>query len=461
MKRFIKSFAKSNLRIFPLLLAMLASSLTAAAVGTATLAWNRNPESNVAGYRVYYGTTAGSYSQVLDVGNQIQAEVSNLAPGNIYYFVVTAYNSSGDESLPSSEVFKVMPANQAPVVSLQSSLGPIALVAPASLNIEATATDADGTVTKVEFFQGGTKLATDLAAPFVLPWTSSAAGSFSITAVAYDNSGATGQSAPMVIQVTVPSFSSTRMNSDGTFQFTADVSESAAAAVEVSDDLKTWQAMSKVTTTPEGEFVDPDAPNLRKRFYRVRSGGVLLSNVVGFARIELPAGYSIVGSQFAVGSNTLNEVFGNVPDDSTFFKFNPVNQRFSVNNYFGPSIGWDQRTQTLQPGEAGFFYNPTGSSFDLVLQGRLLLGESSATMHAGYSIVSYPMPMEGVVGGEIEFPVGDNDMIFRYRNGRFHVSNYFASVDKWDFPPDVRVGEGFYLYKQAPSTWQRNFTVGQ
>jgi len=443
------------------LLALLASPLPAAAVGTATLAWNRNPESNVSGYRIYYGTKAGSYSQVLDVGNQVQAEVSNLAPGNIYYFVVTAYNSSGDESLPSSEVFKAMPANQPPVVSLQASLGTLSYVAPVAMSFEATATDADGTVARVEFFEGGKKIATDLTAPFILPWSQGTAGTYSITAVAYDNSGATGQSAPMVIQVTMPSFGGTRMNSDGTFQFTADVSESATAAVEVSEDLKTWQAMSKVTGTPEAGFVDPDAPNLRKRFYRVRSGGVLLSNVVGFARIELPAGYSIIGSQFAVGSNLVSEVLGNIPDGATFFKYDPIKRQFSVNNYFGPSIGWDQRAQTLQPGEGGFLYNPTGSSFDLVLQGRLLLGESSAAIHAGYSIVSHPLPMAGVLGREMEFPVDDNDMIFRYRNGRFLISNYFASVDKWDFPPDVNVGEGFYLYKQAASTWQRSFTVGQ
>ena len=110
---------------------MLGAPLTASAVGTATLSWNRNPEADIAGYRIYYGTTSGRYAQMSDVGNAVQADVSNLSVGNTYYFVVTAYNTSGDESLPSSEVFKVMPANRPPVVSLQTSFGAIVLVAPA------------------------------------------------------------------------------------------------------------------------------------------------------------------------------------------------------------------------------------------------------------------------------------------------------------------------------------------
>ncbi|NJM55824.1 MAG: fibronectin type III domain-containing protein [Verrucomicrobiae bacterium] len=461
VKRLIETFAKSNLRIFLALLALVMAAQSAGAVGTAMLAWNRNPESNVAGYRVYYGSKAGSYSQVVDVGNQIQAEIVNLAPGNVYYFVVTAYNTSGDESMPSAEVFKVMPANQPPVVSLQSSLGAVALVAPASLSIEALATDTDGTVMKVEFFQNGQKVATDLSAPFVLPWSSTAAGSYSIMAVATDNSGATGQSASLVIQVTAPSFGITRMNGDGTFQFTAETSGSEASVVEVSEDCRTWSAMSKITVMEDGGFLDPDAPNLRKRFYRVRSGGVLLSNVVGFARIAAPAGYSIIGSQFVNGSNTMNEVFGNAPEGATFFKYDAVRKQFAVNNYFGPSFGWDQRGQVLLPGEAGFLYNPATNAVDIVLQGRLPLGRSTVPMHAGYSIVCHPMPMSGVVGRDLDYPQTEGDILFRYRKGRFLISNYFESVKRWDFPPDLNVGEGFYLYRQVAGTWERNFSVGQ
>jgi len=68
------------------------------------LAWNASAGSDIAGYRVHYGISSGSYSQILDVGDTTTATVSNLADGQPYYFVVTAYNVVGLESVPSNQV---------------------------------------------------------------------------------------------------------------------------------------------------------------------------------------------------------------------------------------------------------------------------------------------------------------------------------------------------------------------
>jgi hypothetical protein len=63
-----------------------------------TLAWDANTETNIAGYRVYFGTSAGMYSDNVDVGSLTSYTVSGLQPGTRYYFAVTAYNSNGNES---------------------------------------------------------------------------------------------------------------------------------------------------------------------------------------------------------------------------------------------------------------------------------------------------------------------------------------------------------------------------
>ncbi|MCP4409787.1 MAG: fibronectin type III domain-containing protein [Gammaproteobacteria bacterium] len=85
-------------------------------IDTATLSWvpptsneDGSPLNDLAGYKVYYGTSPGSYPNVIDVANPGIASyvVENLSP-NTYYFVITAYNSSGDESVPSNGVSKVM-----------------------------------------------------------------------------------------------------------------------------------------------------------------------------------------------------------------------------------------------------------------------------------------------------------------------------------------------------------------
>ena len=80
--------------------------------GTVTLNWNPPTENvdgtaltNLAGYKIHYGTASGAYTQSVTVGNPGLATyvVSSLAPGK-YYFSVTAYNSAGTESPLSSEV---------------------------------------------------------------------------------------------------------------------------------------------------------------------------------------------------------------------------------------------------------------------------------------------------------------------------------------------------------------------
>ncbi len=61
---------------------------------------------DLARYNVYHGTSSGNYSQITSVGNVTSYEVTNLAAGTVYYFVVTAYDTSGNESGYSNEVGK-------------------------------------------------------------------------------------------------------------------------------------------------------------------------------------------------------------------------------------------------------------------------------------------------------------------------------------------------------------------
>jgi hypothetical protein len=71
---------------------------------TVALAWDANAEPDLAGYRVHYGTASGNYINVLDVGNQPTATISGLTGQGTFYFIVTAYNIDGIESLPSNEL---------------------------------------------------------------------------------------------------------------------------------------------------------------------------------------------------------------------------------------------------------------------------------------------------------------------------------------------------------------------
>jgi len=78
----------------------------------ATLNWNANIESDLAGYRVYFGTTPGVYQQATGEGIVVVSTsytVAGLASGTRYYFAITAYDYYGNESNYSAEVFKDIP----------------------------------------------------------------------------------------------------------------------------------------------------------------------------------------------------------------------------------------------------------------------------------------------------------------------------------------------------------------
>ncbi len=70
----------------------------------ATLAWSPNQETDLAGYKLYYGSQSHTYTNNIDVGNVTTYTAASLPDGSAYYFALTAYNSEGAESGFSQEV---------------------------------------------------------------------------------------------------------------------------------------------------------------------------------------------------------------------------------------------------------------------------------------------------------------------------------------------------------------------
>ncbi len=110
----------------------------------------------------------------------------------------SAYAPTGTGPVESPRV------NAPPSASITSPANGAAFTAPASITIAATASDADGSVTKVEFFQGATKLGEDTTSPYGFTWTGVAAGAYTLTATATDNGGEQTTSAAVSVTVNAP-----------------------------------------------------------------------------------------------------------------------------------------------------------------------------------------------------------------------------------------------------------------
>jgi hypothetical protein len=88
-----------------------------------------------------------------------------------------------------------------PTVTLTSPVNGSSFTAGATVNFAATASDPGGSVAKVEFLAGATKLGEDTNAPYQFAWVSPANGAYTLRALATDNDGLTNASAPVNITV--------------------------------------------------------------------------------------------------------------------------------------------------------------------------------------------------------------------------------------------------------------------
>jgi hypothetical protein len=107
-----------------------------------TLAWDPNPEANLKGYKVYYGSTGGNYSFMVDAGNRTSLTISGLEAGKTYYFAATAYGPAGEESDLSDELRYDTPqadssilsptkaANATAIYTINASAGPNGSISP-------------------------------------------------------------------------------------------------------------------------------------------------------------------------------------------------------------------------------------------------------------------------------------------------------------------------------------------
>ena len=85
--------------------------------GSATLSWtppttnvDSTPLTDLAGYKVYYGTSSGNYTQSININNTATTtyQIDNLTDGTTYYFSVTAYDTLNNESGYSNEACRTI-----------------------------------------------------------------------------------------------------------------------------------------------------------------------------------------------------------------------------------------------------------------------------------------------------------------------------------------------------------------
>lgn len=172
-----------------------------------------------------------------------------------------------------NHVIVVRGFNMPPTVAFVSPTNTAAWVACVPNPVTIAAQDFDGQVSKVELYQGATKIAESLGASLVLPWMTNKVGNYTFTARATDNGGAVTLAGPVTISVVPPPINTLVTpgfaGSQG-FHLCGDGEITKTYTLQASTNLTTWKDLGPmVRTNGILEFFDPDALGLRRRFYRM------------------------------------------------------------------------------------------------------------------------------------------------------------------------------------------------
>ena len=122
--------------------------------------------------------------------------ISQLGPQTLR---AVATDASGTHT--SAPVALEIISHAAPVVSIIAPPNYSVVPSGTNLTVTATASDSDGTVTNVEFFLNGFRVANDTTAPYNYIWSNAPLGNFTLTARATDNEGLTNWSGAVNVSV--------------------------------------------------------------------------------------------------------------------------------------------------------------------------------------------------------------------------------------------------------------------
>lgn len=143
----------------------------------------------------------GELFYIWDINDVHPILSKSITPSEGEYYYVKITQGDGDEAISSPIFFENLTGNTPPAITLSSPEHSGAYSQGATINFAADASDTDGSVSKVEFYNGTTKIGEDNSAPYQYNWLNVDPGTYYVSAKATDNDGTTKYS--LVSKITV------------------------------------------------------------------------------------------------------------------------------------------------------------------------------------------------------------------------------------------------------------------
>jgi hypothetical protein len=194
-------------------------------------------------------------------------------------------------------------------------------------------------------------------------------------------------------------------------------------------------------------------------------------NAVGYVNTTLLPGFNLISNPLNnTTGNTIQNLFGTgiqgaIPQGLIIYHFNPDIDQFVVAAYddidqaFLPAVN---AATVIAPGNGVFVNNPGTANLTVTFVGEVPQGAASnQQLPQGFSIKASTVPQEGNLTA-LQLPGAQGDIIYQWDPvADRYVSNSFDDIDNAWLPanPTIKVGEAFFLFKNAAAQWTRNFSV--
>ena len=116
-------------------------------------------------------------------------------------FISTRVNNWASIEMTELQIFNSLAGNTLPSVSLTTPVNNANFFSGANIKLTAAASDPDGSITKVEFYQGSEKIGEATTAPYTIVWSNVQVGTYELKARAFDNQNAENTSATVNVTV--------------------------------------------------------------------------------------------------------------------------------------------------------------------------------------------------------------------------------------------------------------------
>jgi hypothetical protein len=209
----------------------------------------------------------------------------------------------------------------------------------------------------------------------------------------------------------------------------------------------------------------------------VAQSNVYSLNIVGYATVNIPSGYSLMANPLSAGvTNGANEIMP-ILDGEQILTWNSATSKFVQTGYdsgFGGWVGADGSTPSsppmLAPGQGFFFLNP-GPATNVTFVGQVVPNPGTTNhlaLPSGYSLIGSAVPatVPAITTAPVSLPILDGMQILSWDSAasKYVQTGFDSGFGGWvqadgstpTVAPPYTIGEGFFfLNPGAATTWDQ------